>query len=378
MAVTMVVVALVVACGGGQGSSNAIHLGLLVDLSGPFKSFGTDILTAVNLAVGEINDSGGVDGSKLLIDVYDTTGSPQRAVVGFRELATQDDDRAVIGPVSSGEAEAVFPQAAKLRRPVITGTANEEGITDIGGGWAFRNTATNAQLYTAVMPMYQQRFHVSTVALIYDEKLAVAATAAQSAIPAATSRSGIHIVGTYTIQTGQSDFAAVASQLKGRGLDGLFVITGPVEGGLIAKELDRQGVSLPVLGHPAQNSAAFREAGGSSIKRWVLPSAVDPSSTKPSFHAFQSAMARLDSDPPTVPETANYYDIVYMVAQVMAAAKVDAKTSVADAANEIRQGLANLTGFDGVVGSVSFLPNGDVDRQVYALLITGDLTEDIG
>jgi branched-chain amino acid transport system substrate-binding protein len=376
----MVVGALVAACSGhsGSSSSSAIRLGLLVDLSGPFKSFGTDVLTAVNLAAGQINDAGGVNGSKVHIDVYDTTGSPQRAVVGFRELATQDDDRAVIGPVSSGEAEVVFAQASKLHLPVITGTANEEGITDLGRGWAFRNTATNSQLYATVMPIYQQRFHVSTVGLIYDEKLPVAATAAHSAIPAESQRLGIHIESTYTIQTGQSDFASVVSQLKGQDLDGLFIITGPVEGGLIAKELERQGISLPVLGHTAQNSGAFRDAGGASIESWVLPSVVDPSSTNPLFQAFQSDMARLDSDPPTVPEAANCYDIVHMVAQVMTAAKVKTETAVTEAANQIRQGLANLNGFNGIVGSVSFLPNGDVDRQVYAVLIDGDRSEAIG
>jgi branched-chain amino acid transport system substrate-binding protein len=367
---------LMAACGGSSGGSDGIRIGLLVDLSGPFKNFGTDIQAAVDLAVEEINDRGGVGASKLQIDAYDTGGDPQRAVVGIRELVTQDDDRAVIGPVSSGEAEVVFAQAARLHVPIITGTANKEGITELGQGWAFRDTATNTHLYSTVLPIFQRHFDVSSAALIYDEKLAFAVAAAHGAVPAASQKSGIGIANVYTVQTGQTDFSSVVSQLRGQSLNGLYVITASLEAALIAKELERQGIDLPVLGHPAQNSAAFREAGGSSIRSWVVPSVVDPSSTSATFQAFQQHLAALDEDPPVVPEAANYYDIVRMLAQVMTAAKVNGGTPADDAASEVRQGLRTLRDFASVAGgAVSFLPSGDVDRQVYALLISGDRTE---
>jgi branched-chain amino acid transport system substrate-binding protein len=281
----------------------------------------------------------------------------------------------VIGPISSSEAEVVFAQAGRLHVPTLTGTANKEGITDLGQGWAFRDTATNTQLYSTVLPIYQQRFGVTKVAMIYDEKQAFAVAAAQGALPAVAQQAGISIAKTFTIDTGQTDFASVVSELKGEDLNGLFVITAPVEGGLIAKELERQGVSLPVLGHPAQNSGAFRDAGGSSIVDWVVPSVTDPSSTSPKAQAFQAQMAKLDKDPPTVPEAANYYDIVYMLRQAMTDQKVDAGTATDTARSDIRDGLKGLKGFVGVAGPVAFQPNGDVDRHVFAVLISNGQTQ---
>ncbi len=133
-----------------------ITIGLMTDLSGRFVSFGTDIEVATNLAVEAVNAAGGVNGSMLEIETVDTAGEPDQAVVGYRELA-DEGVFAVSGPLSSGEAEVLFPQAPEVMVPVITGTANKEGITEPGEGWALRNTATNTALYTEAMPAWALR-----------------------------------------------------------------------------------------------------------------------------------------------------------------------------------------------------------------------------
>src|SRR6185503_9466891 len=150
------------------------------------------------------------------------------------------------------------------------------------------------------------------VALVYDEKQPFAVAAAQFAIPGVAQKLGITIDDpSLKIQTGQTDFSSVVQLLKeSPGLDGLIVVTGPLEGGALARELARQEFSLPVLGHPAQNSGAFREAAGDSVAQWVLPSVVNPEATSTVATAFAAAMKERDTQPPTVPEAANYYDIV--------------------------------------------------------------------
>jgi branched-chain amino acid transport system substrate-binding protein len=362
---------LTAACGGGKGGASTIKLGLLTDESGPFKSFGSDISTAVNLAVEEINAAGGVNGSTLSVVTEDTSGDSSQAVIGLRNL-TSAGVFAVIGPISSSEAEAVFAQASTLPVPILTGTANKEGLTDLGKGWAFRDTATNTQLYSASMPIFKSNYGVTHVALVYDEKQGFAQGAVKGAIPGVAHQLGITIDQTLTVTTGQTDFTTVVQRVKGMsGIDGLIIVTSGLEGGGLASELSRQGVTLPVLGHPAQNSADFREAAGDSVHQWVLPSVVDPGSTSPKAVAFAAAMKLRDKEPPTVPEAANYYDIVRMIAQVAGSAGLAAKSDAKDARKAIRDGLTGLKGFEGVAGVVSFKANGDVDRPVYTLLLEG-------
>ncbi len=280
---------------------------------------------ATNLAVEAVNAEGGINGSLLEIEIVDTAAEPDQAVVGYRELA-DEGVFAVSGPLSSGEAEVLFPQAPEVMVPIITGTANVEGITDPGEGWALRNTATNTALYTEAMPAWASEYGVSTAVLVFDEQQPVTAAAAENAIPAVAAEVGVEIVNAddpVTFATGQGDFASTVQRIGDLEADGLIVMSFPPEAGLLARELARQGDTRPVLGHPAQGGATFYEQGGTDINDWVLPSIFNRASEDPDTQAYVAAMTAADPEPPTVPEAANYYDNILMLAEVMREAGID-------------------------------------------------------
>ncbi|MET0831532.1 MAG: ABC transporter substrate-binding protein, partial [Acidimicrobiia bacterium] len=219
-----------------------ITIGLMTDLSGRLVSFGKDFELATNLAVEAVNAEGGVNGSMLEIETVDTAGEPDQAVVGYQDLA-DEGVFAVSGPLSSGEAEVLFPQAPEVMVPIITGTANKEGITDPGEGWALRNTATNTALYTEAMPAWASEYGVSTAVLVYDEQEPVTVAAAENAIPAVAAEVGVEIVNAdhpVTIVTGQGDFASTVQRIGDFEADGLIMISFPQEAGLLAREMARQ------------------------------------------------------------------------------------------------------------------------------------------
>ncbi len=358
---------------GGGEELPPITIGLMTDLSGPFVSFGKDIQVATDLAVEAVNAEGGINGSPIVIEVVDTGGEPDQAVVGYRELA----DKGVVvvsGPLSSGEAEVLFPQAPSVMVPVITGTANKEGITEPGEGWALRNTATNTALYTEAMPAWAEEYGVTTAALVFDEQHPVTAAAAMFAIPAVAGEVGIEIVNgddPVAFATGQTEFSTTVQRIGEIDADGLIIMSGPAEAGLLARELARQGDTRPILGHPAQGGSTFFEQGGTDINDWVLPSIFDGTSDNPATQEYVAAITAADPEPPTVSEAANYYDNILMLAQVMREAGIDGNTDPTEAREAIKDGVLALSGFVGVAGETSFLPNGDADKTVYVNVVTG-------
>lgn len=358
-------------CEGG-GSPNELRIGLLTDQTGPSSSLGTDAQVAVELAVEQINDVGGVDGVPIRLIVRDSPGRDQQAaILGARELATRDDVVAIIGPVSSGEAEVAFVQASRLEVPILTGSAVVDGITEAGGGWAFRNQATNSLFYDESLPVFLGEYGVSRVALVFDDVTPFSIEAAD-VLRSSAPEKGVTIVDELTFEPGQTDFSSIVQAIADLDVDGLFVMSGPAEGGGIASELERQGVDLPVLGHPAQNSASFRGAAPPDISRWVVPSIFVAEAGGARATAFEDQMEARDPTPPPQPEAANYYDIVYMLAQVAGRANITADTPVEEARRAIREGLLALQDFEGVAGPVSFLASGDTDKVVYTVVFEGD------
>ena len=348
-----------------------ITIGLITDLSGRFVTFGKDIDLATRLAVEAVNEAGGINGSMLEIEVIDTGGEPDQAVIGLRELA-DSGVFAVSGPLSSGEAEVVFVQAAQLGIPLMTGTANKEGITDLGEGWAFRNTATNTALYSVALPAWAEAYDIETAVLVFDEAEPVTAAAAQFSIPGVAPQVGIEIVNAdapITFSRGQTDFATTVQRIKDTEADGIILMSAPAEAGLIARELARQDETRPVIGHPAQNSNTFFEQGGADINDWVLPSIFDPNTSNADSVAYMETISAADSEPPTVPEAANYYDNILMLAEVMRAAGVDGNTSPEEARVAIQAGLLALSNFDGVAGETTFGGSNDADKTVYVYVV---------
>lgn len=344
-----------------------VPIGLITDLSGRFVSFGTDINLATEMAVQAVNDSGGINGSLLEVEVIDTGGEPDQAVIGLRELV-DGGAFAVSGPLSSGEAEVLFAQLGSMEIPVVTGTANKEGITELGQGWAFRNQATNTEIYNVALPAWKETYGIETALLIFDEAEPVSAAAAQAAIPAAAESAGIDIVNLdapITFTRGQTDFSTVVQRIKEVEADALIIMSAPSEAGLIARELVRQDETRPIVGHPSQNSNSFYEQGGSEISNWVLPSILDSASSDSDTVAFLEAMLEADPEPPMVPEAANYYDNILMLAHVMRLAGVDGNMSPADAREAIRSELLSLADFDGVAGVTTFGGSNDAVKTVY-------------
>jgi branched-chain amino acid transport system substrate-binding protein len=83
-------------------------LGFSTAKTGPYVSLASANEIAVEIAVQEINDKGGVNGKKLRVVRFDTGGDPKQAALAVRQFAEDDKALAVIGPFSSSEVRVAF------------------------------------------------------------------------------------------------------------------------------------------------------------------------------------------------------------------------------------------------------------------------------
>jgi len=87
---------------GGESDESAIQLGSLSPITGPSSVFGGGHQRAVNLAVEEVNDAGGLLGREVEITNRDTENSPERAAQKFQTMIDQQGIVGLVGPYSSG------------------------------------------------------------------------------------------------------------------------------------------------------------------------------------------------------------------------------------------------------------------------------------
>ncbi|MFI9016698.1 ABC transporter substrate-binding protein [Streptomyces griseus] len=115
-----------------------VRLGALVPLTRPgWVEAGRHLLAGLDLAVGEVNDAGGIDGRPLELVVRDTAADPERAAAAVDELAHLGV-AAVAGEYHSVVARAAAARADALGVPFLCSSAVLDALTGEPTEWVAR------------------------------------------------------------------------------------------------------------------------------------------------------------------------------------------------------------------------------------------------
>lgn len=110
-------------------SQEPVKIGFIYVFSGRLANFGAMARQGADLAVEEINASGGVLGRKVLAVYQDTQMNAKRGVELVNKLVAEDKVDVLMGITSSGVADAVVPVIPSLRTPLIITLAMNPDVT---------------------------------------------------------------------------------------------------------------------------------------------------------------------------------------------------------------------------------------------------------
>jgi len=164
-ALALISVAILLAsCG---DSRNGLTIAAVGPLTGAAAARGKDLERAVRMAVDEANAAGGVNGKKVLVDVYDDGDQPARARELALKIASTTPALAVLGQVASQAAVAAGQVYKEQGIVAVTGAASEARVTR-DNPWFFRlfRDASGQGRFLADYVRY--RFGARQIAVIRD------------------------------------------------------------------------------------------------------------------------------------------------------------------------------------------------------------------
>src|SRR3989344_2043090 len=140
-ALMWVIVALVVVVGGfsilgGKGGApstetSPIKIGVIGPLTGDAAIYGEPFRNTVQLAIDEINATGGIGGRQVEAIYEDGQCNGKEGANAAQKLVNVDKVQAIIGGVCSGETLTVVPIAEKGRVVVVSPSASSPALTGI-------------------------------------------------------------------------------------------------------------------------------------------------------------------------------------------------------------------------------------------------------
>ena len=158
LAVFVVALLLMSACGGSGGSSNqsgAYHIGLTSDLSSQFGFIGQGLRNGATAYFDALNAAGGIDGHRVELTSLDDTNKAPQGVGNMTKLVTENKVSAVIGFQSSAVAAAVAPLAAQYKTPMLASTV-AAALVEPPQPYLFAATIHTANYAAAQMAMAKQ------------------------------------------------------------------------------------------------------------------------------------------------------------------------------------------------------------------------------
>ena len=109
-----------------------IPVGQFASLTGAQATFGQSTDRGVQMALEEINSSGGVLGKPIRLITKDNQSKPGETSTVVRELISRDKVVALIGEVASGRSLEAAPIAQRSGIPMITPASTNEKVTEAG------------------------------------------------------------------------------------------------------------------------------------------------------------------------------------------------------------------------------------------------------
>jgi branched-chain amino acid transport system substrate-binding protein len=298
----------------GIAGSAEIKIGAAEALTGNAAQYGGPIRKGFELALAEINASGGINGRKIVLVVEDEQGKKEEAINVFKKLIFQDKVLMLFGPTLSNSAQASDPvaQAAKV---VVFGTSNTaDGITSIGN-YVFRNSVTEGAILPVTLKVAAQKTGLRKVAVLYGND-DIFTKSGYDNFKKALQDLKIPVTTTETFAKGDVDFKPQLTKIKASNPDAIVLSALVAEGAPIMVQARQLGMTLPFIGGNGMNSPrVFELAKDNSDNLWVGSpwSMENPAAENKRFiAAYQKAHGGLPDQ-----FAAQAYDAMYIVAQAL-------------------------------------------------------------
>jgi len=319
-----------------------IPVGQFASLTGGQATFGQSTDKGVQLALEEINASGGVLGQPLRVITKDNQSKPGETSTAVRELITRDKVVALIGEVASGRSLEAAPIAQRSGIPMISPASTNEKVTETGDH-IFRVCFIDPFQGT-VCAKFARGLKATKAAVLVDVSKDYSLGLAKSFKKEFVAEGG-SITGEQSYSGGDKDFSAQLTAIKADNPDVIFLPAYYTEAPLIIRQARQLGITVPFVGGDGWDSPELVGVGGASVEGCYFSNHFSNQSNDPKVVAFVEAYRKkYGGDPDAM--VALGYDSLYLLADAMKRAGTTDPAKVTAA-------IATTKEFPGVTGKIT-------------------------
>ena len=342
-----------------SAESDRVKIGEFASLTGSEATFGQSSHHGTQLAVDELNASGGLLGKKVQLLTEDDQSQAGQSATVVRKLISSDGVVAVLGEVASSRSLEAAPICQQNKIPMISPASTNPKVTETGD-YIFRVCFIDPFQGTVMANFAHKTLKLQNVAVLKDVKSDYSLGLAKFFKEGVLAYGG-KIIAEENYSGGDKDFNAQLTAIKAANPDGIFVPGYYTEVGLIALQAKQLGITVPIFGGDGWESSSLVPIGGAALEGDYFSTHFSTQDTAPAVQNFvKSYRAKFNETPDAM--AALGYDSAMMLADAVK------KTGSTEGA-KIRDALAAEKDFAGVTGNITMDANRNASKPAVILEI---------
>ena len=222
-----------------------IKIGVVMPTTGPIAYDGRLTLNGIEMAVDEINKTGGIKGNKIELFIEDSANVPATAVAAMEKLVGMQKVTGVIGDFGSSCTLAMMDVAQRSQTPLITPISLAPKITEMNNKWMFRgcdNSAMIAKAFTkwAVNDKKAKKWAYIAINTDYGR-------GSVEAFNVELKKLGGQAVFTEYFNQGETDYYPIVTKLRASGADALCLFGETVDLSRVVAQFYEMGLGGKML-----------------------------------------------------------------------------------------------------------------------------------
>lgn len=323
---------------------------ITIGVAWPFSGVKGFMREGVDMAVGEINEAGGVLGRKLRVIFKDDEGSVSKGRVVAQSFADDPEVVAVIGHCDSHVSIAASPIYEFSGLLMLSPASTNPRLTRQGFKRVFRNIVTDEAI-GAELAHYAREKNYKRVIIYYVRNAYGKGLA--NVFERTASGLGIHIVDRLAYDgVSEREFGMTLTKWKDLDYDAIFLAASLPHGAKFIVEARKRNVTAPFLAGDGMDMTLLTEIAGEAAEGTVVGTTFSSDVPRPEVKALNEKFKKKHGALPDL-DGATGYDALKVLAYAMEKAGSVVPDRVADA-------LRSLEGWQGVTGIHRFDEHGDV------------------
>lgn len=341
-----------------QVVSDVIKFAIASPVTGDSAEYGVHFNVGAQIAADQINAAGGINGKQIVLESFDSKNDAKEATEVARLIAQDPQVLATVGDFSSTCCMATAPIYEENKLVQVSPSA---GLIDFPRVGPYNFSTTGVQEDDGpflVNRVVNEIMGAKSYAMVYtnnDFGLNMLKYMNEE-----SETLGIEVTDTEAVAAGEKDYTAIVSKMRQTNPEAVIIVASYTEVANCVKQIRQVGWDVPVVISGSALTDQLIELLGEDVNGIYSNIAFVPSDDDPTTTEFTEEFTKRAQMPPSF-HSVSSYDVVYLLAE---AAKKCGDNLNRDT---LRDALASMEGFEGLLGPIVFTEEGAVHRGYKAV-----------